>query len=59
MIYHYIIKSHIFHYKSCASEQLVHYDLLLTEAFTSRHKKNVLSDVLAKQALGLLGANIR
>lgn len=29
------------------------------EAYTSRHKKNVLSDALARQALGLLGANIR
>ncbi len=28
------------------------------EAFTSRHKKNVLSDALARQALSLLGANI-
>ena len=29
------------------------------EAFTSKHKKNVLSDVLAKEALALLSANIR
>ena len=29
------------------------------EAYTSKHKKNVLSDALARQALGLLGANIR
>ncbi|MEL7466736.1 MAG: iron-containing alcohol dehydrogenase [Pseudomonadota bacterium] len=29
------------------------------EAYTSKHKKNVMSDALAKQALGLLGANIR
>ncbi|WP_340110362.1 iron-containing alcohol dehydrogenase [Pikeienuella sp. HZG-20] len=29
------------------------------EAYTSRHKKNVMSDALARQALGLLGANIR
>ncbi|MCB1741416.1 MAG: iron-containing alcohol dehydrogenase, partial [Gammaproteobacteria bacterium] len=29
------------------------------EAYTSRHKKNVLSDCLARQALALLGANIR
>jgi alcohol dehydrogenase class IV len=29
------------------------------EAYTSRHKKNVLSDVLARQALELLGGNIR
>ena len=29
------------------------------EAFTSAHKKNPISDMLAKQALQLLGANIR
>jgi alcohol dehydrogenase class IV len=29
------------------------------EAFSSRHRKNPISDQLAKQALGLLGANIR
>lgn len=29
------------------------------EAYTSKHKKNVMSDALARQALGLLGANIR
>ncbi|MEM9783092.1 MAG: iron-containing alcohol dehydrogenase [Pseudomonadota bacterium] len=29
------------------------------EAFTSRHRKNPLSDMLARQALSLLGANIR
>lgn len=29
------------------------------EAFTSKHKKNVVSDCLARQALELLGANIR
>lgn len=29
------------------------------EAYTSKHKKNVLSDALARQALGLLGSNIR
>ena len=29
------------------------------EAFTSKHKKNVLSDVLAKEALKLLTSNIR
>ena len=29
------------------------------EAYTSRHKKNPLSDQLARQALGLLSANIR
>jgi alcohol dehydrogenase class IV len=29
------------------------------EAYTSRHKKNVVSDCLARQALELLGANIR
>lgn len=29
------------------------------EAYTSKLKKNVLSDALARQALGLLGANIR
>merc|ERR1712156_705829 len=29
------------------------------EAFTSKHKKNVLSDVLAKEALTLLGSNIK
>lgn len=29
------------------------------EAFTSKRLKNVLSDALARQALGLLGANIR
>jgi len=29
------------------------------EAFTSKHKKNVLSDVLAKEALSLLGSNIK
>jgi alcohol dehydrogenase class IV len=29
------------------------------EAYTSRHKKNLLSDNLARQALGLLAANIR
>ena len=29
------------------------------EAFTSKHKKNPVSDCLAKQALTLLGANIR
>ncbi|MFV0474190.1 MAG: iron-containing alcohol dehydrogenase [Pikeienuella sp.] len=29
------------------------------EAYTSRHKKNVMSDALARQALGLLGGNIR
>lgn len=29
------------------------------EAYTSKHKKNVLSDALARQALGLLGGNIR
>ena len=28
------------------------------EAFTSKHKKNIVSDTLAKQALSLLGANI-
>jgi alcohol dehydrogenase class IV len=28
------------------------------EAFTSRHKKNLVSDCLARQALALLGANI-
>ncbi|MEM9059859.1 MAG: iron-containing alcohol dehydrogenase [Pseudomonadota bacterium] len=28
------------------------------EAFTSKHKKNIISDCLAKQALELLGANI-
>lgn len=28
------------------------------EAYTSRHKKNPLSDVLARQALGLLSANL-
>ncbi|MEM7547290.1 MAG: iron-containing alcohol dehydrogenase [Pseudomonadota bacterium] len=28
------------------------------EAYTSKHKKNVLSDALARQALGLLGAHI-
>ncbi|QIE55222.1 iron-containing alcohol dehydrogenase [Pikeienuella piscinae] len=29
------------------------------EAYTSKHKKNILSDALARQALGLLGGNIR
>jgi len=29
------------------------------EAYTSKHKKNVVSDCLARQALELLGANIR
>ena len=29
------------------------------EAYTSRHQKNVLSDTLAREALKLLGANIR
>ena len=29
------------------------------EAYTSRHKKNVLSDVLAREALKLLCSNIR
>ncbi|GAB5375519.1 MAG: iron-containing alcohol dehydrogenase [Acuticoccus sp.] len=29
------------------------------EAYTSRHRKNVVSDCLARQALALLGANIR
>lgn len=29
------------------------------EAYTSRHKKNPLSDVLAKQALSLMAANLR
>jgi alcohol dehydrogenase len=29
------------------------------EAYTSRHRKNPISDNLARQALGLLGANIR
>ncbi|MEM9764489.1 MAG: iron-containing alcohol dehydrogenase [Pseudomonadota bacterium] len=29
------------------------------EAYTSRHRKNPLSDVLAREALALLGANIR
>lgn len=29
------------------------------EAYTSKHKKNVMSDALARQALELLGANIR
>jgi alcohol dehydrogenase class IV len=29
------------------------------EAFTSRHRKNVVSDCLARQALALLGGNIR
>ena len=29
------------------------------EAYTSRHKKNVLSDTLAREALKLLSANIR
>jgi len=29
------------------------------EAFTSKHKKNLVSDCLARQALALLGANIR
>ncbi|WP_269582926.1 iron-containing alcohol dehydrogenase [Roseibium sp. Sym1] len=29
------------------------------EAYTSRHRKNVVSDCLARQALELLGANIR
>jgi alcohol dehydrogenase class IV len=29
------------------------------EAFTSRHRKNPMSDMLARQALSLLGANIR
>lgn len=29
------------------------------EAFTSVHKKNLLSDMLAKEALSLLGANLR
>ena len=29
------------------------------EAFTSKHRKNLLSDCLARQALALLGANIR
>ena len=29
------------------------------EAYTSKHKKNVLSDVLAREALRLLSANIR
>ena len=28
------------------------------EAFTSKHKKNILSDTLARQALGLLGSSI-
>ena len=28
------------------------------EAFTSKHKKNIVSDTLARQALSLLGANI-
>ena len=29
------------------------------EAYTSKHKKNIVSDTLARQALDLLGANIR
>ena len=29
------------------------------EAYTSRHKKNVLSDTLAREALKLLSDNIR
>ena len=29
------------------------------EAYTSKHQKNVLSDLLAREALRLLAANIR
>ena len=29
------------------------------EAYTSKHKKNLVSDVLAREALALLSSNIR
>ena len=46
-------------YNSHACWFILTSDILLSEAFTSKDKKNVLSDALAREALRLLGANIR